>query len=53
MDDDLIGAQPRCPNDGTVMRAERDGFVCACGYRMPFDDMEVPAGFDGPSINGG
>ncbi|MGB3733166.1 hypothetical protein [Microbacterium sp.] len=51
--DDLDFAQPTCPRDGTVLRAEHDGFVCACGYRMPYDDVEVPPEFDGPSIQGG
>lgn len=43
--------QPTCPNDGTVLRVESVGFVCACGYRMPFDDVEVPGDFDGPDID--
>lgn len=47
-------AQPHCPEDGIVMRAEPHAFVCPhCGHLQLFDETEMPAEFDGPSIGGG
>ncbi|WP_390178062.1 hypothetical protein [Microbacterium sp. MTN4-26] len=54
MDDDLDGAQPRCPSCGVLMRDERDGFRCpACATLVAFDAAPPPPTFDGPSIRGG
>ena len=46
-------AQPHCPEDGIVMRAESHAFVCPhCGHLQLFDEVEMPPEFDGPSIGG-
>lgn len=53
MDLDL-GAQPRCPHCGIVMRDIDHGSVCPeCGYTELFVAVDMPPEFDGPSIKGG
>lgn len=54
MDDDLIGAQPHCPEDGVVMRDIRGGWECPhCGHAEQVQDVQIPPEFNGPSIHGG
>ena len=55
MDDDLDwGAQPRCPEDGILMRDLPGGWECPhCGHVQQVQDVEPPPEFDGPSILGG
>jgi hypothetical protein len=58
MDDLDAGAQPRCPDDGTVMRDLPGGWACGECDRdftvlgTPVETIDPP-GFDGPSIHGG
>lgn len=55
MDEDLEwGAQPRCPEDGILMRDVPGGWECPhCGHVQQAQDVEPPSEFDGPSILGG
>ncbi|WP_180968995.1 hypothetical protein [Microbacterium aurantiacum] len=53
LDDDAI-AQPRCPNDGTIMRTIPEGWECGeCRHFEPVAAGPLPPEFDGPSIQGG
>lgn len=46
--------QPRCPDDGIVMRDTPTAFVCPhCGHRIEIEAVDMPPGFNGPSIHGG
>lgn len=36
------GAQPRCPDDGTVLRVSDGQYRCACGHSEPLTDVERP-----------
>jgi len=52
MDDIDIGAQPRCPNDGIVMRDVVGGWLCPeCRHVEQAQDVEMPPAFDGPDIH--
>ena len=35
-------AQPRCPDDGTVLRVRDGQYRCACGHVEPLTDVERP-----------
>ncbi|GEP49072.1 hypothetical protein MSA03_25800 [Microbacterium saccharophilum] len=52
--DNELGAQPRCPTCGVVMRDEPGATMCpSCGRREAHDDVVMPPSFDGPAIRGG
>ncbi|WP_404474878.1 hypothetical protein [Microbacterium aerolatum] len=54
MDELNFGTQPHCPNDDVVMRDVPGGWECPeCGHVQQAQDIEMPPGFDGPSIHGG
>jgi len=54
MEDLDWGAQPRCPEDGILMRDVPGGWECPhCGHVQQAQDVEPPPEFDGPSIWGG
>jgi hypothetical protein len=38
-----IGAQPRCPDDGVLMRDDENGWICpACGCKLPAPPVAYP-----------
>lgn len=44
--------QPRCPEDGIVMRTTPTAFVCPnCGYEIPIEQVAMPEEFTGPDIS--
>ncbi len=46
------GEQPRCPDDGIVLRDTEEGFTCPdCGFQLRVDQIALPQGFSGPDID--
>jgi len=52
MEDDGLGAQPHCSRCDIVMRELPGGLICpACGRVIEAPRVDMPADFDGPTIN--